>query len=476
MLRKYLHQVKTCYPRNTVNIVQKSEYSACRYLNSYHKSRNFFLTSGRSKFVLTPKSLLLLIITWFLYLSSLSFLIYLIITSSLQIRLISFFFLLASPYILPYLIIPPLFIINIIIQRPVEYFIISKARQKLKNHKAVKIAVAGSFGKTTMREILKTVLSEGKKVAAPLENYNTLLGISRFVKDLKGDEDVLIFELGEYYSGDIKKLCNLTNPDVGIITGINEAHLERFKKVEKTAKTIFELADYLEGKSIYVNGESKIAKANSRKFDMLYSCNGVNKIKITSQRSGLDGTFFTLSKDNVTLKLETALLGLHQVGPIAVAVDIALALKMSLDQISKGVKNTKPFKNRLELRNNKEGIFVIDDTYNGNPDGARVAIEFLSSIKDQRRFYVTPGLLEMGKKKEEVHLEIGKKLASAKIEKVILIKNTATPYIEEGLKKEKYGGEIIWFNDVLSVFSALDYLTVDGDVILFQNDWPDYYK
>ncbi len=476
MLRRYLLQCKICYPKNIINIIQKSEYNIYIYLKNYRKAETFFPTSSRSKFILTPKSTLLLIVAWAFLLLSLFIPVYLILTSSMLVKLLSFFFLLISPYILPYLIILPVFLVNFVLQKPVEYYITNKAQKKLDKHSALKIAIAGSFGKTTMREIIKTVLSEGKKVSAPLENYNTPLGISRFVKSLKGNEDVLIFELGEYYSGDIKKLCNLINPDIGIITGINEAHFERFKKIEKTVKTIFEIADYFKEKGVYINEESKIAKENSRKFDILYSRKGVNKISITNQKTGLDGTFFTLSKDNINLEVKTALLGLHQIGPITVAIDIALMLGISLDQISKGVKNTRPFKHRLELKSNKDGIFVIDDTYNGNPDGARVAIEFLSSVKNHRRFYVTPGLLEMGEKKEEVHLEIGKKLASAKIEKVILIKNSVTPYIEEGLKRERYDGEIVWFNDVLSVFSALDYLTLDGDVVLFQNDWPDYYK
>src|ERR1019366_5388865 len=107
---------------------------------------------------------------------------------------------------------------------------------------------------TTFKEALATILSAGQTVAATPGNMNTPLGISRFVAKLTGKEDILIFELGEYYPGDIKQLCELTKPNLGIITGINEAHLDKFKTLARTTATIFELADYLRAEPLYKNG------------------------------------------------------------------------------------------------------------------------------------------------------------------------------------------------------------------------------
>src|ERR1019366_2772480 len=121
-------------------------------------------------------------------------------------------------------------LLELFVQRPAEYAITRRATEKLLEQRAIRIAIAGSFGKTTMREILKTVLAEGKKVSAPPHSYNTPLGISEFTDSLKDDEaEILIFELGEEYRGDIKRLCELVQPEWGIITGVNEAHLEKFK-------------------------------------------------------------------------------------------------------------------------------------------------------------------------------------------------------------------------------------------------------
>ena len=89
---------------------------------------------------------------------------------------------------------------------------------------------------------------------------------------------------------------------------------------------------------------------------------------------------------------------------------------------------------------------------------------------------MTPGLVEMGSHTETVHREIGKQLAEAGIEKTILIRNSVTPYIEKGLKESTYNGEIVWFDDALAAFAALPHLTVEKDVIVLQNDWPDQYS
>ena len=157
----------------------------------------------------------------------------------------------------------------------------------------------------------------------------------------------------------------------------------------------------------------------------------------------------------------------------AAAADIASRLGLTPEQVLEGIAATKPFEHRMQPRT-EGGVTIIDDSYNGNPDGAAAAIDFLSKING-RRFYVTPGLVEMGARSPEVHREIGAKLAEARIEKVVLMRNSATPFIEQGLHEAKYAGEVIWFDDMLAAISALPHLTIPSDVILIQNDWPDQY-
>lgn len=477
MIRHWLTRYRLRYPRSLVYMLQASEYDIRDYLAWYHTVKDFSRVEHRKQFVGTTKGLLLLFIAWMIILllgvAAFSVIRFGVGSSRYFLFL---FTICCAPVILAYVIVIPLLAIRFFIQWPVEFFMIGGIKKCLQTHKAVKIAVAGSYGKTTMREILRTVLSEGKKAVAPPHNYNTPLGISRFVKTLTGDEEILIFEFGEYYPGDIRKLCSVVQPDMGVITGVNEAHLQKFKRLERTTKTIFELADYLGNKPVYVNGESRLARETIDLRHIAYSRERVGEWEIGNRKTDLTGTSFTLTKGNTELEFHSALLGLHQIGPLAAVAHIALHFGLSFGQVRDGIGKTRPFDHRLEPKVDDAGVTTLDDSYNGNPDGVRAVIEFLASLKGRRRFYVTPGLVEMGVRTEEVHREIGRNLAEASIEKVILIKNSVTGYIEQGLKAAGFVGDVLWFDDALSAFAALPHMTVRGDVVLLQNDWPDQYQ
>src|SRR3989344_19406 len=472
-MRQYLTRYHPRYIRSLVYMLQASEYDALSYLAWVRRTKDFAHVEKRKQLKMTYKALALLASAWALVVLA-AFVAFFGLTGGDEIaNLVALAVLLGFPYVLPYILLLPLFIIEMI-QLPVETFLIAQARAKLKKHPAYKIAVAGSYGKTSMREILRTVLHEGKRVAAPGGSENTPIGIARFIHCLKGDEEVLIFELGEYYPGDIKRLAEMVRPNLGVITGVNEAHLSKFKTVEAAVATIFELADFLGDKSLYVNGEDKRAKEEKRNA-FLFSRNGIADWKVVAPETSLDGSSFVLEKGSERISAQSKLLGLHQVGPLSAAAHIALSLGLSVRQIEEGIAKTRPFAHRLERRDDAAGVVTLDDSYNGNPDGVHAVIEFLSSIEGRRRWYVTPGLVEMGNRSEEIHKDIGKQLAEASIEKVVLIKNSVTPWIQQGLKDNSYGGEIIWFDDALKCYEQLPFMTVSGDVVLLQNDWPDQY-
>jgi len=458
-------------------MLQASEYHPGDFLRWYHKVKNFATVEQRKQLVRTKKAQYLLAVSWvILLIGGISAVSLLMSAADIPAYINALLVIVVLPYIVPYVLLGVVFGTHILIERPVEYLLMRRARNILAAHPAKKIAIAGSFGKTTTREILKTVLSESKRVAAPPHNHNTPLGICEFIATLRGDEEVLIFELGEYYPGDVRTLCDLIKPDMGFITGINEAHLEKFKTLDRTAATIFELADHLGDKRLYVNGENDLAKTHARTGHILYDRSGVDEWRVTQPHTNIDGTSFELVHDRTQLMLHSSLLGLHHVGPLAAAADCAIHLGLSPTDVMRGVAATKPFEHRLHPATDSAGVTTLDDSYNGNPDGVMAVIAFLSSLAGRRRWYVTPGLVEMGERTRDVHIEIGKQLATAQIEKVILIKNSVTPSIADGLKEGGYTGDLLWYDDALEAFRALPLLTVSGDVVLLQNDWPDQYQ
>jgi len=477
-MKKFLSKYNFKYLRTLVYMMQASEYNVNDFFEWYSKVPNFRKVESRKQLVKTLKVQILLCSLAVI----MAFGLAIVWVQGDLLSLVIFVVLL--PHVLPYLLAGLVYILGAV-QKPIERAIVGKAKAKLAIHKGLKIGIAGSFGKTTMKEILRTVLSETRKVAATPENKNTPLGIARFIEKLEGDEEILIFEMGEYYPKDVEELCDLVDPGIGIITGVNEAHLDKFRSLERTAATIFELADFLHKKGhtkLYVNGESRLAKEKAAHFDhILYGSNGIESgegnWKAEGAETGLAGTGFVLKNNKGDgIVINSKLLGLHQVGPLSVAAHLAKNLGLKTEDIELGIRKTESFEHRLSPREESGGITVIDDSYNGNPDGVWAAINFLKEIKNKRRFYITPGLVEMGQKSEEIHKRIGHELAGAGIEKVVLVKNSVTSFIEVGLKEANFAGEIIWFNNALEAFASLPHRTISNDLLLYQNDWPDNYQ
>ena len=475
-IRRTLTRFHPRFVSSLVYMLQASEYEPERYSAWVRRTTDFRAVQKRGRLRYTPKALLLhtaawaIVAAWIIAVTSFT----LSLNAPLVLRMFALALSVAAlPFALPQVMLAPLFLLRLA-QAPIERRIIKKAQEKVRRSRAIKIAIAGSYGKTTMKEILRAVLSEGRRVGATPGNANTPIGISRFVETLAGDKDVLIFEFGEYYHGDINKLCALVKPDIGIITGVNEAHLERFKTIDRTTKTTFELAEYLGEKPLFVNGESPRAVSTAAARHTLYSRQGVGEWRVSGEVTGIEGTKFALSRGAHKIEMLSGLLGLHQIGPLAAAAALAFELGLSVTEIERGVRKTRAFEHRLEPRRDAGGVVTIDDTYNGNPDGARAAIEFLRCVDAKRRIYVTPGLVEMGERSAAVHQEIGRSLAQV-ADVVVLVRNSATPYIARGLTAADFKGQLLWYDDALEMYAALPMLTIAGDVVLLQNDWPDGY-
>ncbi len=363
----------------------------------------------------------------------------------------------------------------------VKKSLINSAKKKLESYQDLKIiGIAGSFGKTTMKEVLATVLAEKFIVLKTPKNINTPLGISRQITtELNHNTEIYIVEMGEYYPGDVATICAITPPHVAVVTGINEAHLEKMGTIENTVKTIFEIVENSKPDStVILNGDSPLVVKNYKQFV------GNRKVlffskqnpTVTFHTDTLSISFEITQKGKDPIRVQTKILGEYIVGDILAAFEIGQLLGMTLAEMSRGMARIQPVEHRLQpIYNASTDVLVIDDSYNGNPDGVQEAIKVLSYFKRRRRVFITPGLVETAEKNREIHYTIGKEL-SAVADKVILIKNSATPYISEGLLENGFKKEdIIWFESAKEAHSRLGEIIKPKDVVLFQNDWPDNY-
>ncbi len=382
------------------------------------------------------------------------------------------------PMAVPYLILGAYYI-NEPFERAVIAKYVKKCKEKLQNtQNLIKIGITGSYGKTTVKEILKVILSEKYNVVATPLSYNTPLGISKTVKRLNGDEDVFIAEMGARRVGDIKKLTEIVNPDIAIITGVVGQHLETFNKIENVKKTKYEIIENMQG------GKAVFSSDNAYTLEMYKTSKipsvlaGVNvkkkpNVYATDIATSENGTSFNLHIGEKEIECTTSLLGKHNVSNICLAVAVADMLGLSLGEISSAISRLTPVKHRLELIKSN-GLTILDDSYNANPEGVKCALEVLKEFKGNK-YVVTPGIVELGFMENEKNLEFGK-LLSKVASGVILVGRARTLKIREGLLLNRYSTDKIYMvKDLEEAKLKVGELAKEGDVILFANDLPDKY-
>lgn len=467
------------FPETIVYMLQSTEYQVKPYLAWFWRTDNLSAVAKRRTLDSTSRAklLVLLIRLGIILQVCASIVIFYISLTSNNFAYIYFgmALLLSYPILWAHLITLPLLIAKYLIVNPKDKKLVIKSRDTFTNHPAEIIAVAGSYGKTTMKELLKTVLSEGKRVAATPANKNVAVSHASFAQKLKGDEEILIIEYGEGAPGDVKRFVKNTQPTIGVITGLAPAHLDKYKTLESAAKDILTLADYLGGVNVYVNSESIPLQKYIRPQYQTYNNHEVMGWKITNIKVEVTGLHFKMKKGSIELHLRSSIIGEHLVGTLAFCAALADKLGLSSKQIEVGVSKTKPFEHRMEPRQIGGG-WLIDDTYNGNLEGVRAGLKLLSELRANRKTYVTPGLVDQGKESERVHIELGKLIATSNPDSVILMKNSVTKYIQHGLEKGLYSGKLLIQSDPLKFYTNIDQIIASGDIVLMQNDWTDNYN
>lgn len=359
---------------------------------------------------------------------------------------------------------------------------IKKATLKLKRSQVLKIGITGSFGKTSVKEILKCILSQKYRVLATPASYNTPIGIALAVKQLDSTHDVFIAEIGAKNKGDVREVAQMVSPMYGVLTGVNDQHLESFKTIDNIKETKYELFENLtEGGEGFFSADNDISLELAERFGGIKYIAGArdtgnNLVYATDIGVSAQGTSFTLNvKGEESVRCSTVLLGKHSIKNICLAAAVAYKIGMSPEEISLGINRIQSIGHRLEIMPNNKGIVIIDDSYNANIDGVNAAMEVLE-LFEGRKIILTPGLVELGKEENAANMKMGKILAKHADYVIIIGRHNAemllAGLIEGGMKKEN-----VKFASTLNKGNAeLNEILKEGDVVLFENDLPDNYN
>lgn len=478
-MKRFLSIYYPTFPAAIVYMLQSTEYDTKAYLAWLHRTSDFSVVMHRRTLDRTT------VAKAFLIFMTMGIVLQIVIAATCVVlgyiegsALTTFtgiFLLLSAPIVWAYLVIVPMFFAKHLIINPKLERQRRETKRILAEHKGLKIAVAGSYGKTTMKELLATVLAEGKKVAATPGNKNVATAHYQFARGLEGDEDVLVIEFGEGHPGDVRRFTETVQPDIAVITGLAPAHLDQYGSIEEAGKDIFSLAEALKPSDVYVNLESDAALKHIKPEYVGFSSDGLDGWRAGKATIDLDGTRFELKKGKKIIHVNSQIIGEHLIGVLSATAIIANRLGMSTSDIEAGFAHTKPYEHRMQPYR-LGGAWVIDDAYNGNIQGIEAGTKLLASLKATRKIYVTPGLVDQGRETTAVHEKMGRLIANAKPDIVVLMKNSVTDAITRGLNEAGYKGEVIIQHDPLTFYTNLDQFVAAGDVVLLQNDWTDNYQ
>jgi UDP-N-acetylmuramoyl-tripeptide--D-alanyl-D-alanine ligase len=373
--------------------------------------------------------------------------------------------------------------INLPIEKQINQYYFNDAERIVKQSSNLDVVgITGSYGKTSVKHIVNTVLSSQYNVLMTPESYNTKLGVTVTIRNmLKPIHEIFIAEMGAKQENDIQEICDLVHQKYGILTSVGEQHLETFKTLDNIKKTKFELIESLPSDGIgFLNKDDE----NIMSYEVKNNCRlvfyGIDAVDLDYRaediRFSAKGSHFkVVKKDGSSAEFQTKLLGKHNIYNILAAVALGSELGISLEKLALAVRKVQPVKHRLEIKQRAGNVTVIDDSFNSNPRGSKMALEVLGQM-DGKKILVTPGMIELGDKEYELNKAFGGYAADA-CDYVILVGEKQTKPIQDGLKEKGYPESQIYIAKHLNDGIAhLNTITEAGSIILFENDLPDNFN
>lgn len=372
-----------------------------------------------------------------------------------------------------------------LLNRPAENAVrrkyINQAKKKIASlPNLVVIGITGSYGKTGTKYILERLLSEKYNVLMTPASYNTTMGVVKVIREnLTAAHDIFICEMGARSCGEIKEICDIVKPKYGIITSIGPCHLETFGSMENIIKTKFELCDALPDDGIiFLNADNEYiaGKKDITKKAIYYGIKNTDMSDFSADISSVseNGTAFEVKNSDGSFKLSAKLLGEHSVLNILGCVAVAKTLGVGKEELMLGSRRIEGAPHRLSLIKGT-GFVIIDDSFNSNPSGSAAALDVLSRF-DGQKIIITPGMIELGEKQDELNYELGKK-AAAVCDRIFLVGEKQTKPIKAGALDAGFAKEYLCvFERVEDAINNAKILPCDKrNVILIENDLPDNF-
>ena len=360
------------------------------------------------------------------------------------------------------------------------------------------VAVTGSVGKTSTKDMIASVLSSKYNTLKTKGNMNNNIGMPMTILELN-DENAMVVEMGMNHFGEIELLTDIAKPTIAVITNIGTAHIGNLGSRENILKAKLEILDGMKKKILVINNDNDLLhkfylenKDNPEIEIHTYGIENKSEVMGYNIRLGEDSSWFDCkiendlenksSVNNVSIgkkntidndlknefSVEVPVGGLHFIYNSLCAITVANLLNLNQSEIKCGIKKFVPTKNRMDITKLKNGVTIINDSYNASFDSMQMLLNYLSNFTAKRRIAVLGDMLELGDYSKELHEKVGKEVAKNNVD-ILIVSGENSKYIAEKAIKDGMNKEnVYYFDNGDKIYNFIKKIWRDGDCILFK--------
>ena len=332
------------------------------------------------------------------------------------------------------------------------------------------IAITGSVGKTSTKDIVASVVSQKYKTLKTIGNNNNNIGLPFTILGLQ-DEEAMVLEMGMNHFGEISLLSQIAKPTICVITNIGTSHIGNLGSRENILKAKLEILEGAEHPTIIINNDNDLLhewqeKNKSKLSIATYGINEPSDINAVHIKRAENSSEFTCKINQNETQIKVPVGGEHFILNALCAVSVGKALNIEAEKISKGIEQFELTKKRMDITELPGGIKIINDAYNASLESMQAAIKYLSQFKNNRKIAVLGDMLELGEYSQKLHEQVGEEVYKNKIDILICCGEKAKDIVKKA--KELGMEKIYYFESQEEVVKQLMQMIKQGDIILFK--------
>ena len=329
------------------------------------------------------------------------------------------------------------------------------------------VGVTGSAGKTSTKDIIAAMLAVGVPVGKTVGNLNNHVGVPLSILRLSSNARVAVLEMAMNHAGEIRRLCQIARPRIGVVTNVGHAHMEAFDSIDAVAAAKRELIEALPADGVAVLNSDDPLVARFRDVHpgrtITFGLNAGADVRAEDVEYTADGVAFSVNG----VRFTSLLLGRHSILNFLAGIAVAGLYGIRPDQLTQVIRETSPGRMRGE-RFRHNGILILNDCYNSNPDAAREMIDVLRDTPATRRIAVLGEMLELGRWSESLHRDVGSYVAERGIDVLVGIRGEARHLVDAAQQAGQAVNAAFFFPEPAAAGDRLREIAREGDAILFK--------